>query len=88
MREAWEQAARQAGLAPELASVLAAETMAGSVALLHESDQSPGQLRVNVTSPGGTTQAALDVLMAEDGLMALLEDAVMAARNRSKALGN
>ena len=88
MREALEQAALKAGLAPELASVLAAETMAGSVALMQESDQSPGQLRVNVTSPGGTTQAALDVLMAEDGLMALLEDAVMAARNRSKALGN
>ena len=88
MREALEQAALKAGLAPELASVLAADTMAGSVALMQESDQSPGQLRVNVTSPGGTTQAALDVLMAEDGLMALLEDAVMAARNRSKALGN
>ena len=54
---------------------------------MEESDQSPSQLRINVTSPNGTTQAALDVLMDEDGLYPLMTKAVIAARDRSKELG-
>lgn len=88
MREALEAAAIKAGLSPELAAVLAGETIAGAAMLMQASPESPSQLRVNVTSPGGTTQAALDVLMADDGLAKLLDDAVQAARDRSRALGN
>ena len=53
-----------------------------------EADESPASvLRQNVTSPGGTTAAALEVLMAEDGLAALMKRAVAAARKRSEELG-
>ena len=55
--------------------------------MIDEGDTSPEQLRINVTSPNGTTQAALDVLMAEDGLAALMEKAILAARDRSIELG-
>lgn len=87
MREALESAAIAAGLKPDLAAKLAAATLTGAVGLMNESDESPSQLRVNVTSPAGTTQAALDVLMAEDGLAALMQKAVLAARDRSRELG-
>ena len=76
----------EAGLAPDLAMRLARATVRGAGELASRSDQAPDQLRVNVTSPGGTTAAALDVLMAEDGLGALMKRAVMAATERSKAL--
>ncbi|MBX9709429.1 MAG: pyrroline-5-carboxylate reductase [Xanthobacteraceae bacterium] len=75
-----------AGLAPELATRLARETIAGSGELLHRSDLDSATLRQNVTSPGGTTAAALAVLMGADGFKSLLERAVAAAAKRSKEL--
>ena len=86
--EALEAAAIEAGLSAELASALVGETIVGAALLMEQSDAAPGQLRVNVTSPGGATQAALEVLMAGDGLEALLGKAVLAARDRSRELGN
>lgn len=87
MREALEAAGIGAGLKPELAEQLAAATLRGAVSLMDESDESPSQLRVNVTSPAGTTQAALDVLMADDGMISMMRKAVLAARDRSRELG-
>ncbi|NNE88022.1 MAG: pyrroline-5-carboxylate reductase [Silicimonas sp.] len=76
------------GLAPELAMALAKATVAGAGALAEAADEGPDQLRVNVTSPGGTTAAALEVLMSEeDGFPALLRRAVAAAANRGRELG-
>ncbi len=75
------------GLAPELSMALAKATVAGAGALAEAADDSPSQLRINVTSPGGTTQAALEVLMNEDdGFPALLRRAVAAAANRGREL--
>lgn len=75
------------GLPAELAMKLAKATVAGAGALAEQSEDSPSQLRVNVTSPNGTTQAALEVLMDDDdGFPALLNRAVAAATNRSKEL--
>jgi pyrroline-5-carboxylate reductase len=79
------EAARKVGLPGDLADLLARQTVAGSGALLAASPLSPAELRKNVTSPGGTTAAALSVLMADGGL--LLERAVEAARKRSVELG-
>jgi pyrroline-5-carboxylate reductase len=76
------------GLSPDLAALLARETVAGAGELLHQSEAQPAALRQNVTSPGGTTEAALKVLMAKrDGLRGVLERAVEAARKRSEELG-
>ena len=75
-----------AGLPEELATKLARETVAGSGELLHHSDLSSATLRQNVTSPGGTTAAALSVLMADDGLQQLMIRAIAAATARSKEL--
>ena len=73
----------------ELSMQLAKATVAGAGALAMQSDDDPTQLRVNVTSPGGTTAAALEVLMNEkSGFPALLSRAVAAAANRSKELAN
>ena len=88
LHEAMEAAAIEAGLAPELASALVGETLTGAALLLEASDEGAGKLRANVTSPGGTTEAALKVLMADDGLEELVRKAVLAARDRSRALGN
>lgn len=75
------------GLSPELSMALAKATVGGAGALAEESEDSPAQLRINVTSPNGTTQAALEVLMdAEAGMPTLLEKAVKAAADRSKEL--
>jgi pyrroline-5-carboxylate reductase len=87
LAEALAEAARHAGLPGELAARLARQTVAGSGALLAESPLSPAELRKNVTSPAGTTEAALKVLMADDGLKPLLERAVAAAKARSIELG-
>ncbi len=86
LAEAMTQAGIAAGLPADLATRLARETVAGSGELLHRSPLDAATLRQNVTSPGGTTAAALDVLMAEDGLAALLRRAVAAATNRSREL--
>lgn len=75
------------GLAPELALQLARQTMAGAGALARDADKPPAQLRREVTSPGGTTAAALGVLMAEDGLAPLFARAARAARDRGAELG-
>jgi pyrroline-5-carboxylate reductase len=75
-----------AGLPEALAVKLARETVSGSGELLHRSELAAATLRQNVTSPGGTTAAALDVLMGKDGLQSLLTRAVAAATRRSKDL--
>ena len=75
-----------AGLPETLATTLARATVAGSGELLHRSDLPSATLRQNVTSPGGTTAAALDVLMANDGLQPLMTRAIAAATRRSKEL--
>lgn len=77
------------GLPPALAMQLAKATVAGAGALALPADQDPTQLRVNVTSPAGTTAAALEVLMDEQtGFPALLNRAVAAAAQRSKELAD
>jgi pyrroline-5-carboxylate reductase len=75
-----------AGLPLELATKLARETVAGSGELLHRSELASATLRQNVTSPGGTTAAALEVLMGKDGMQSLLTRAVAAATRRSQEL--
>lgn len=75
-----------AGLPRDLAMRLAEATVSGAGELARQSDEPAEQLRKNVTSPGGTTQAALDVLMAEDGLAPLMRRAVAAAAARSREL--
>jgi pyrroline-5-carboxylate reductase len=87
LAECLGEAARQAGLPADLAALLARETVAGAGALLGASPLAPEVLRQNVTSPGGTTAAALKVLMAEDGLQPLMAKAVQAAKARSIELG-
>lgn len=77
------------GLPAAMALQLAKATVAGAGALAEAADEDPGQLRVNVTSPNGTTQAALEVLMDEtQGFPTLLNRAVKAATDRSKELGS
>ncbi|MDP1631180.1 MAG: pyrroline-5-carboxylate reductase [Caulobacter sp.] len=85
--EALEAAAVQAGLPAADAATLAHSTIAGAAALMTLSEATPAQLREQVTSPGGTTQAALEVLMGPGGLRDLLTEAVAAAVQRSKELG-
>jgi pyrroline-5-carboxylate reductase len=86
LAEELARAGVEAGLPAELATKLARETVAGSGELLHRSDLASATLRQNVTSPGGTTAAALDVLMGPNGLQPLLTRAVAAATQRSKDL--
>lgn len=76
------------GLAPELAARLARQTVVGAAALLARRREGPAALRAEVTSPGGTTEAALDVLLADKGLTALLNAAVAAATARGRALAS
>jgi pyrroline-5-carboxylate reductase len=75
-----------AGLPADLATKLARETVAGSGELLHRSELASATLRQNVTSPGGTTAAALEVLMGPDGMQQLMTRAVIAATKRSREL--
>jgi pyrroline-5-carboxylate reductase len=86
--EALAEAGERVGLPPDLALRLARETVAGAGELARRSPDSPARLRENVTSPGGTTRAALDVLMGDDGLVRLLERAVAAAAARSRELAS
>jgi pyrroline-5-carboxylate reductase len=86
LAEALAQAGIAAGLPPLLAEKLARETVAGAGELLHRSGVDAAALRENVTSPGGTTAAALDVLMGDNGLAPLLKKAVAAATRRSREL--
>jgi pyrroline-5-carboxylate reductase len=86
--EALAEAGARVGLPGDLALRLARATVAGAGELARLSPEAPARLRENVTSPGGTTRAALDVLMAEDGLPGLFERAVAAATARSRELAN
>ncbi len=85
--EAMAKAGEELGLAPDLALRLARATVEGAGELLfQEPGTSAATLRQNVTSPGGTTAAALEVLMAPDGLQPLMTKAIKAARARARAL--
>ena len=84
--ECMAEAGVAAGLPAELAMRLARATVAGSGELARLSSEPPAVLRQNVTSPGGTTRAALDVLMAPGGLAALMTKAIAAAAARSREL--
>ena len=86
LAEALAQAGAAAGLPVRLAESLARETVTGAAELLHQSSLDAAALRQNVTSPGGTTAAALEVLMGKSGLAALMKDAVAAATQRSREL--
>lgn len=89
MMETMADAGEAEGLPRALALKLAVATVAGAGALALESGDDPAQLRMNVTSPNGTTQAALEVLMNEtDGFPALMRRAVAAAANRGRELAN
>jgi pyrroline-5-carboxylate reductase len=85
--EALTVAAQKAGLPTETAKLLAMQTVYGAASLAAESKEEPGTLRQQVTSPNGTTAAALGVLMGEDRLTNLVTEAVEAARLRSIELG-
>jgi pyrroline-5-carboxylate reductase len=75
------------GLPTDLAMQLAKATVAGAGALAEDAQETPEQLRINVTSPNGTTQAGLEILMKdEDGLMPLMRATVAAAAGRSREL--
>ena len=85
--EALAQGGEALGLPGDLAMRLARATVEGAGELLHRAPEfSAETLRKNVTSPGGTTQAALDVLMARDGLAALMARATAAAAKRAEEL--
>ncbi len=86
MVEALAAAGIAAGLEPKLAMQLARATVTGAGELLHQSPLDAATLRQNVTSPNGTTYAALQVLMAKDGLEPLMTAAVAAATKRSREL--
>ena len=84
--ETLAQAGVASGLPEDLAAALARATVAGSGALAASSEEPVEALRQNVTSPGGTTQAALAVLMADDGIRPLFERAIAAGTQRSREL--
>ncbi len=84
--EAMAAAGAKLGLTPDMAMQLARATVAGSGELLKQSSDPASQLRVNVTSPGGTTAEALKVLMAADGIQPVFDKALAAASRRSKEL--
>ena len=87
MVEALAAAAVNLGLPQDMAAQLAAQTVIGSAAMLRDDGADPRQLRVNVTSPGGTTEAALDVLMGDTGgLVDLMRRATQAAAARAGEL--
>lgn len=87
LAEVLARAGELEGLDPDVAARLAQRTVAGAGALMLEPGASPSALRKQVTSPGGTTEAALDVLAAGDGLGPLMRKAVSAAAQRSRDLG-
>ncbi|WP_349363557.1 MAG: pyrroline-5-carboxylate reductase [Roseitalea porphyridii] len=85
--EALTEAGKAVGLPDDIAGRLALQTVHGAARYAHQSGEDPGTLREQVTSPNGTTAAALGVLMRPDGLAALLQEAVRAARDRAIELG-
>lgn len=84
--ECMAEAGRKAGLPADLALRLARATVSGAGELMHRSQDEPATLRKNVTSPNGTTAAALEVLMAEPGMQDLFDRAVAAAKARAEEL--
>ncbi|MEQ1715710.1 MAG: pyrroline-5-carboxylate reductase [Hyphomicrobium sp.] len=89
LAECLAEAGRKAGLDAGLAMRLARQTVCGSGELMYRSDVPAAALRQNVTSPGGTTAAALGVLMREaGGLQDLMTEAVAAAQKRGRELGS
>lgn len=86
LAEVLAQAGVAEGLPADLAMSLARRTVEGAAALMGESGDTPEALRKAVTSPGGTTQAALDILMDTGGMPALFKDALNAAANRDRQL--
>ncbi len=86
LTELLEQAARDHGIAPDLARLLARQTVIGSAALLAAGDEDAAALRVAVTSPGGTTERALAVLRAPEGWPKVFAEAIAAATARSREL--
>jgi pyrroline-5-carboxylate reductase len=86
LTECLAKAGEEAGLPAPLAAQLARATVAGAGALLVISPEEPKKLRQNVTSPGGTTEAALKILMAPEAMPALMTKAVAAAAKRSHEL--
>jgi pyrroline-5-carboxylate reductase len=86
LAELLERAAVEQGIAPDLARLMARQTVAGSGALLAASTEDAAVLRRAVTSPKGTTERALAVLMAEDAWPALVSRAIAAATARSREL--
>lgn len=87
LTEALADAGIREGLPHDVAQRLARSTVSGAGALLRADKASPAELRRNVTSPGGTTEAALKVLTAANGLPKLIRQAVNAARRRARELG-
>ena len=86
LAECMAEAGKAAGLPTELAMTLARETIAGAGELMRLSEDTPTTLRQNVTSPNGTTAAALEVFMDKDGMQQLVERAILAAKKRSEEL--
>lgn len=86
--ECMAEAGRKCGLPADLAMRLARATVSGAGELMHQSPDGAATLRQNVTSPNGTTAAALAVLMAEDGMQPLLDEAIKAAWLRSQELAS
>ena len=86
LAELMQAAAIEQGIAPDLARLLARETVSGSGALLAASAEESAALRIAVTSPGGTTQAALEILMQKQAWPATLSQAIAAATERSREL--
>ena len=87
LAEAMESAAESLGLSAEVARRLVAQTLAGAGELLATSQRNPAELRADVTSPGGTTQAAIESL-DRDQVAAAIQRAVVAAAKRSEELSN
>jgi pyrroline-5-carboxylate reductase len=86
LAEAMADAAAAEGLPADLAARLARLTVEGAAALMAQSEEAPNALRKAVTSPGGTTQAALDILMDEGGMPGLMRKAIRAAASRDREL--
>ena len=87
LAECMARAGEAMGLPAALAARLARATVEGAGELMFQDQATaPSQLRINVTSPAGTTAAALAVLMAENGLAPLMQSAIAAAKHRAEEL--
>jgi pyrroline-5-carboxylate reductase len=86
--ECMAEAGRKLGLPADLAMRLARATVTGAGELMHQSPDGASQLRKNVTSPNGTTAAALDVLMSDEAMQPLFDAALKAAADRSRELAS